>query len=84
MSTWWARACSISSNVGELESRRPRTLNFDPLPAVFALCAQGNHDVTTRYGMVGILTAIFCFPIGLLALLVDKERRCVRCGAHVG
>ena len=72
--------------------------------SVFAMCANGNHDVVTKYGMVGILTAVFCFPIGLLALLyvpyaaahrvlsgpddcffdrVDKERRCVRCGALV-
>ncbi|KAI1790166.1 hypothetical protein LXA43DRAFT_891576 [Ganoderma leucocontextum] len=50
---------------------------------LYAMCASGNHDVTTKYGMVGILTAVFCFPIGLLALLVDKERRCVRCGALV-
>ncbi|KAM5534993.1 hypothetical protein V8D89_011366 [Ganoderma adspersum] len=50
---------------------------------LFTMCANGNHDVVTKYGMVGILTAVFCFPIGLLALLVDKERRCVRCGALV-
>ncbi|PIL22637.1 hypothetical protein GSI_15328 [Ganoderma sinense ZZ0214-1] len=50
---------------------------------LFAMCAQGNHDVTTKYGMAGIITAIVCFPCGLLALLCDQEKRCVRCGSRV-
>ena len=36
--------------------------------AVFALCAQGQHDVTNKYGVVGIILAIVCFPCGLFAL----------------
>ncbi|KDR74038.1 hypothetical protein GALMADRAFT_141781 [Galerina marginata CBS 339.88] len=36
-------------------------------------CARGEHDVTTRYGPCGIITAIFCFPIGFLCLLQHKE-----------
>ena len=42
---------------------------------VFTICANGNHDVVTKYGMVGILTAVFCFPIGLLALLYVSHMR---------
>lgn len=42
---------------------------MNDLKLVFAMCAQGNHDVTTKYGMAGIITAIVCFPCGLLALL---------------
>ncbi|KAH9924665.1 uncharacterized protein BXZ73DRAFT_50380, partial [Epithele typhae] len=51
---------------------------------VFALCAQGQHDVTTKYGIAGIITAIACFPCGLIALFLDVEKRCVRCGQRVG
>nr|VWO95080.1 Zn(2)-C6 fungal-type domain-containing protein [Ganoderma boninense] len=36
-----------------------------------------------KYGMAGIITAIVCFPCGLLALLCDQEKRCVRCGSRV-
>ncbi|KAF9462312.1 hypothetical protein BDZ94DRAFT_735885 [Collybia nuda] len=43
------------------------------------LCATGQHQWNTVYGPVGIITAILCFPIGLLALLVDKKNVCARC-----
>ncbi|KAJ3568161.1 hypothetical protein NP233_g5895 [Leucocoprinus birnbaumii] len=33
------------------------------------LCAQGMHARTRKYGACGIITAILCFPIGLIALL---------------
>jgi hypothetical protein len=29
----------------------------------------GQHDPVTRYGVCGIITAILCFPIGLICLL---------------
>ncbi|TBU29941.1 hypothetical protein BD311DRAFT_755492 [Dichomitus squalens] len=50
---------------------------------LFAMCAQGNHDATTKYGVVGIILAVVCFPCGLFALLCDREKRCVRCGVRV-
>lgn len=37
--------------------------------AVFAMCAAGNHDVTTKYGVFGIIMAVVCFPCGLICLL---------------
>ncbi|KAF7763662.1 hypothetical protein Agabi119p4_8199 [Agaricus bisporus var. burnettii] len=51
------------------------------VPNYLALCQQGHHAITTRYGPCGIITAVILFPIGLLALLVDVEKRCTRCGA---
>ncbi|KAF7305073.1 hypothetical protein MKEN_01222300 [Mycena kentingensis (nom. inval.)] len=48
--------------------------------ALFAACAQGNHSPTTKYGVCGIITAILCFPIGLICLFTDTEQRCDRCG----
>jgi peptidoglycan/LPS O-acetylase OafA/YrhL len=36
---------------------------------VFARCAQGIHEPTTKYGICGIITAVVCFPIGLICLL---------------
>ncbi|KAF7763663.1 hypothetical protein Agabi119p4_8200 [Agaricus bisporus var. burnettii] len=52
-----------------------------PVVDHLALCQQGHHDITTSYGPCGIITAVCCFPIGLLALLVDVEKRCTRCGS---
>ncbi|THU97184.1 hypothetical protein K435DRAFT_620327, partial [Dendrothele bispora CBS 962.96] len=36
--------------------------------ALFAQCAQGKHSPKTTYGPCGIVTAIICFPIGLICL----------------
>lgn len=46
------------------------------------LCMQGMHARTRKYGACGIVTAILCFPIGLIALFVDVEEYCVRCGTR--
>ncbi|KAL0946616.1 hypothetical protein HGRIS_012813 [Hohenbuehelia grisea] len=47
---------------------------------LFARCAQGLHEPTTKYGMCGIITAVICFPIGLICLFTDTEQKCARCG----
>ncbi|KAJ3490674.1 hypothetical protein NLI96_g1243 [Meripilus lineatus] len=51
---------------------------------LFARCARGDHDVTVRYGPCGIIAAIVFFPIGLIFLFLDVERKCARCGANLG
>lgn len=33
---------------------------------VWARCARGEHDVVVKHGLGGILTTIFCFPLGLI------------------
>lgn len=49
--------------------------------SVFAQCAMGNHDVTTSFGLCGIICAILLFPIGLIFLwyamicLCSRQRR---------
>ncbi|KAJ7172390.1 hypothetical protein C8R46DRAFT_1032425 [Mycena filopes] len=45
---------------------------------LFAQCAQGIHQPTTKYGVCGIVTAIVCFPIGLICLFTDTEQKCDR------
>ncbi|KAJ7070450.1 hypothetical protein B0H15DRAFT_966299 [Mycena belliarum] len=47
---------------------------------LFAQCAQGIHQPSTKYGMCGIITAVLCFPCGLIALFIDTEQKCDRCG----
>ncbi|KAJ3909112.1 hypothetical protein F5879DRAFT_934726 [Lentinula edodes] len=37
------------------------------------------HNQKTKYGICGILTAILCFPCGLLCLFSDRKKRCARC-----
>ena len=36
---------------------------------VLARCAHGEHDPQNKYGICGIITALVCFPIGLICLL---------------
>ncbi|KAJ4475217.1 hypothetical protein C8J55DRAFT_517635 [Lentinula edodes] len=50
---------------------------------LFAQCAQGIHDPDTKYGVCGIITAVVCFPIGLICLFTDTEQRCHRCGVRL-
>ncbi|CAA7264400.1 unnamed protein product [Cyclocybe aegerita] len=50
---------------------------------LFAQCAIGNHERTTTYGVCGIVTAIFCFPCGLICLFNDVEEKCARCGVNL-
>ncbi|KAJ7448341.1 hypothetical protein FB451DRAFT_1567269 [Mycena latifolia] len=47
---------------------------------LFAQCAQGIHQPSKKYGVFGIIVAVVCFPCGLIALFVDVERKCDRCG----
>lgn len=37
--------------------------------AVYARCARGDHDVVTKYGACGIVSAILLFPFGFICLL---------------
>jgi len=50
---------------------------------MYARCARGDHDVSTRYGICGIICAVALFPCGLLCLLADRQKRCSRCGSRV-
>ncbi|KAI0306485.1 hypothetical protein B0F90DRAFT_1623531 [Multifurca ochricompacta] len=47
------------------------------------LCARGDHDVTTGFGLCGIICAILLFPIGLIFLCIDTEKKCARCGVRL-
>ncbi|KAJ7774930.1 hypothetical protein B0H16DRAFT_79937 [Mycena metata] len=47
---------------------------------LFAQCAQGIHQPSTKYGICGIITAVVFFPIGLICLFTDTEQKCDRCG----
>ncbi|THU83143.1 hypothetical protein K435DRAFT_690119 [Dendrothele bispora CBS 962.96] len=51
--------------------------------ALFAQCAQGRHSPKTTYGPCGIITAIICFPFGLICLFSDTEKKCDRCGVQL-
>ncbi|KZT73874.1 hypothetical protein DAEQUDRAFT_721355 [Daedalea quercina L-15889] len=51
---------------------------------LMAKCARGEHQVTTKYGVVGIIFSVALFPIGMLALLCDSKKKCDRCGLVVG
>ncbi|KAF8893409.1 hypothetical protein BD779DRAFT_1048305 [Infundibulicybe gibba] len=45
------------------------------------ICLQaGEHQPKTRFGVVGILAAIFWFPLGVGLCLLDRKVKCQRCG----
>jgi len=50
---------------------------------LLARCARGDHDPKTEYGVCGIITAVICFPIGLICLFSDREVKCARCGVRI-
>ncbi|KAN0140721.1 hypothetical protein V8E53_001165 [Lactarius tabidus] len=50
---------------------------------MLALCARGEHDVVTSFGLCGIICAILLFPIGLIFLCIDTEKKCARCGVRL-
>lgn len=42
-------------------------------------CLQFGHVPRTRFGVAGILAAIFWFPLGLGCMLIDRDTQCTRC-----
>ncbi|KII88414.1 hypothetical protein PLICRDRAFT_110976 [Plicaturopsis crispa FD-325 SS-3] len=50
---------------------------------LFARCARGDHERKTEYGICGIITAVLCFPCGLICLFSDSEQKCSRCGVRL-
>ncbi|KAH9936218.1 uncharacterized protein B0H18DRAFT_972862 [Fomitopsis serialis] len=36
---------------------------------LMARCARGEHQVSTKYGVVGIICSVALFPVGMLCLL---------------
>ncbi|KIK00224.1 hypothetical protein K443DRAFT_679314 [Laccaria amethystina LaAM-08-1] len=48
------------------------------------ICLQeGMHLPHTKYGLFGILAAVFWFPLGIGLCLLDRRVRCSRCGLHI-
>ncbi|KAL0956667.1 hypothetical protein HGRIS_002798 [Hohenbuehelia grisea] len=46
------------------------------------ICLQNGHELQTNYGLLGILVAVFWFPLGVGLCLLDRRVKCARCG-HV-
>ncbi|KAJ7217772.1 hypothetical protein GGX14DRAFT_438252 [Mycena pura] len=45
------------------------------------ICLQaGEHVAQTTYGFLGILAAVFWFPLGVGLCLLDRRVKCARCG----
>ncbi|KIM45500.1 hypothetical protein M413DRAFT_442162 [Hebeloma cylindrosporum] len=48
------------------------------------VCLQaGSHVPQTRFGLLGILAAVFWFPLGIGLALVDRRVKCTRCGVVI-
>jgi len=48
------------------------------------ICLQaGSHLPHTQYGILGILAAVFWFPLGIGLCLLDRRVRCTRCGLAI-
>jgi len=46
-------------------------------------CSEGIHEPRIIYGIGGIMCSIFCFPIGIICCLADKDEVCRRCGVKL-
>ncbi|GJE95487.1 hypothetical protein PsYK624_116720 [Phanerochaete sordida] len=44
------------------------------------VCLQQGHLPHTRYGLLGVLAAVFWFPLGIGLCLLDRRVKCDRCG----
>jgi len=45
------------------------------------ICLQtGEHDTQTHFGILGVLAAVFWFPLGIGLCLLDRRVKCTRCG----
>jgi len=42
------------------------------------VCLQHGHERRSSFGLVGILAAIFWFPLGMACMFVDRKVRCTR------
>lgn len=62
-----SRACVVFANAPLMR-----------LSTVLAQCARGQHQVTKKYGVCGIICAVCLFPIGLLCLLYVAYRTSLR------
>ncbi|KAK0213092.1 hypothetical protein DFS33DRAFT_1286374 [Desarmillaria ectypa] len=48
------------------------------------ICLQaGAHIPHTKYGLLGILAAVFWFPLGVGLCLLDRHVQCSRCGTVI-
>ncbi|KAF8187510.1 hypothetical protein BJ912DRAFT_1143676 [Pholiota molesta] len=47
------------------------------------ICLQQGHVKETHFGLLGILAAIFWFPLGVGLCMLDKQVHCRRCGAVI-
>uniref|UniRef100_A0A0W0FAG3 Uncharacterized protein n=1 Tax=Moniliophthora roreri TaxID=221103 RepID=A0A0W0FAG3_MONRR len=63
--------------------KTPAQIGEEYRAALFAQCAQGIHEPKTSYGPCGIITAVLCFPCGLICLFTDTEQKCSRCGVKL-
>lgn len=44
-------------------------------------CSNG-HDISSSFTCCGFAWAVFCFPIGLICCLTQRQRRCRKCGGQ--
>jgi hypothetical protein len=44
---------------------------------------QGSHVPTSKFGVLGLLAAVFWFPLGIGLCLLDRKVQCKRCGAMI-
>lgn len=48
------------------------------------ICLQeGRHIKETKYGLLGVLAAVFWFPLGVGLCILDRRVRCRRCGQSI-
>jgi len=63
---------------------RERVASLLPPDHPEMICLQaGEHVPQTNYSLLGVLVAVFWFPLGIGLCLLDRRVRCTRCGLHI-
>ncbi|KAI0342175.1 hypothetical protein BDW22DRAFT_244847 [Trametopsis cervina] len=47
------------------------------------VCLQQGHVPHSRFGLLGVLAAVFWFPLGIGLCLLDRRVQCTRCGKMI-
>ncbi|KAI0780125.1 hypothetical protein C8Q74DRAFT_1263346 [Fomes fomentarius] len=73
-------ATTVYNYVNPLSGERVVSLLPPDHPQMVCL-QQGGHVSASKFGILGVLAAIFWFPLGVGLCLLDRKVYCKRCGA---
>lgn len=73
-----------TGQMGQMGQQPPMGYGQPGMPMMYGVtpdqqCAQQGHIITSRFGIVGLLSAFFLFPCGIIVCFMDQTEKCERC-----